>query len=133
MPPCGPGGPWKVSGEFKDTRLPSEVVYKEWLRYAFVSAAVSAMEASAEARVAGGVGRVPGLVVNRRERTPDGRTIIGWNPDAFVDEDVPVLRIDGVDGKAIATILAYGSHPVVVGPDVSHAFARLRGSAARSR
>ena len=39
-------------------------------------------------------GAAPGIAVNRRERTPDGRTILGWNPDGFLDEEVPTVRID---------------------------------------
>jgi hypothetical protein len=69
------------------------------------------------------VGRVDGLAVNRRERTPDGRTILGWNRDGFVDESVPTLRVDALDApaaasRAIATIVGFGCHPVAVGPDV---------------
>ena len=56
--------------------------------------------------------------MNRRERTSDGRTILGWNPDGFVDDSVPTVRIDALDGSAIATLVGFGCHPVVIGPDV---------------
>ena len=112
-----PGASMKLGGEF-DGLTDQERAYAEWLPAAFASAAVQASSALRPAGVAGGVGRVHGLVVNRRERTPDGRTILGWNRDGFVDEEVPTIRIDGLDGTSIATIVGFGCHPVVVGPDV---------------
>jgi hypothetical protein len=63
--------------------------------------------------------RRPGSPVNRRERTDDGRTILGWNRELSIDEQVPVLRIDALDGSAVATVVAFGCHPVVVGPEVA--------------
>jgi neutral ceramidase len=59
------------------------------------------------------------LGVNRRQRTEDGGTILGWNPDEACDRDVAVLRIDARDGRAITTVVAYACHPVVVGPEVA--------------
>ena len=50
-----------------------------------------------------------------RERTADGRTILGWNPDGFIDEEVPVIAIEDLEGTAIATILSFGCHPVLLG------------------
>jgi hypothetical protein len=81
--------------------------------------AVRALATAQDARISGGVGHAPGIAVNRRERTPDGRTILGWNPEGFIDDSVPAIRIDGLDGTPIATIVGFGCHPVVVGPDVS--------------
>jgi hypothetical protein len=77
-----------------------------------------ASEAAVEARVAGGVGHAPGIAVNRRERTPDGRIILGWDPAGFIDDSVPTIRIDALDGSPVATLMSFGCHPVVVGPDV---------------
>jgi len=59
------------------------------------------------------------LGVNRRQRTEDGGTILGWNPDEACDRDVAVLRIDASNGRAITTVVAYACHPVVVGPEVA--------------
>jgi len=89
----------------------------------YASAAVQAAETAVGARVSGGVGRVHNVAVNRRERTADGRTILGWNPEGFIDESVPTLRIDALDAPAdkpvaIATIVGFGCHPVVVGPEI---------------
>jgi len=117
-----PGAPIKLGGEF-DGWTDLERRYWETLPDRFASAAVQALDAARPAQVSGGVGRVHGLAVNRRERTADGRTILGWNPDGFIDEDVPVLRIDAAGGlpsrpEPIATVVSFGCHPVVVGPDV---------------
>jgi neutral ceramidase len=60
------------------------------------------------------------LGVNRRQRTPDGGTTMGWNPDGPCDREVAVLRFDSLDGSAIATVVAYACHPTVIGPDVDH-------------
>ena len=57
------------------------------------------------------------LGVNRRERAPDGRTILGWNPDKDWDRDVGVLRLDRPDGTPLALAVNFACHPVVVGPE----------------
>ncbi len=116
-------GPWpgallKLGGETDDwTDL--ELRYWESLPDQYASVAVRALADAREARISGGVGHAPGIAVNRRERTPDGRTILGWNPEGFLDDSVPTIRIDALDGSPIATIVGFGCHPVVVGPDVS--------------
>jgi neutral ceramidase len=117
-----PGATVKLGGEF-DGWTETELRWWEAVPDLYASAAVQAAEASVEARISGAVGRVHGLAVNRRERTADGRTILGWNRDGFVDESVPTVRIDALDGppaepRAIATIVGFGCHPVVVGPEV---------------
>ena len=117
-----PGATVKLGGEF-DGWTETELRWWEAVPDLYASAAVQAAEAAVEARISGGVGRVHDIAVNRRERTADGRTILGWNPDNFVDESVPTLRIDALDAPAdepepIATIVGFGCHPVVVGPDV---------------
>lgn len=112
-----PGAGLKLGGEVDDWSE-RELAYWRMVPELFASAAVQARESAVEARVSGAVGRAPGLAVNRRERTADGRTILGWNPHGFVDDSVPTLRIDTLDGTAVATIVGFGCHPVVVGPDV---------------
>lgn len=117
-----PGAPVKMGGEF-DGWTELELRWWEAVPDLYASAAVQAAERAVEARVSGGVGRVKDVAVNRRERTSDGRTILGWNPELFVDESVPTLRIDALDAPAdrpapIATVVGFGCHPVVVGPEV---------------
>ena len=117
-----PGARIKMGGEF-DGWTDTERRWWEAVPDLYASAAVQAAESAVVARVSGGVGRVHNVAVNRRERTADGRTILGWNPGLFVDESVPTLRIDALDSpaddpRAISTIVGFGCHPVVVGPEV---------------
>jgi hypothetical protein len=112
-----PGAELKLGGE-AETWTDIELRYWESLPDQYASVAVRALATATEARISGGVGHAPGIAVNRRERTPDGRTILGWNPDLFVDDSVPTIRIDAMDGSPIATLVGFGCHPVVVGPDV---------------
>ena len=113
-----PGAELKLGGETDDwTDL--ELRYWESLPDQYASVAVRALATAREARISGGVGHAPGIAVNRRERTEDGRTILGWNPDGFLDDSVPTIRIDATDGSPVATLVGFGCHPVVVGPDVA--------------
>jgi len=56
--------------------------------------------------------------VNRRERTPGGAMILGWNPEGFVDPQVVVMQARRPDDSAVATLVGWGCHTVAVGPDV---------------
>lgn len=61
------------------------------------------------------------IAVNRRERTPDGRnggTILGWNPDGLVDNQVTTLQLRRPDESVIATLVGFGCHPVTTGYDM---------------
>lgn len=117
-----PGATIKLGGEF-DGWTETEVRWWESVPDLYASAAAQAAEVAEEARISGGVGQVRGLAVNRRERTSDGRTILGWNPDLSIDESVPTLRIDALAAptgrpRPIATLVGFGCHPVTVGPEV---------------
>ncbi|MCZ7568822.1 MAG: hypothetical protein M5U01_09570 [Ardenticatenaceae bacterium] len=70
------------------------------------------------ARVGAGRGRAR-IGVNRRERLPDGRMILGENPEKPVDEEVGVLRFDDPDGRPLALVMNYACHPDVLGPRVT--------------
>ena len=75
-----PGATIKLGGEFDDW-TETELRYWDSVPDRYASVALEAVGRLAPARVSGGVGRAAGLAVNRRERTADGRTILGWNPD----------------------------------------------------
>jgi hypothetical protein len=69
------------------------------------------------ARPVWGVGAAE-LAVNRRERAADGTTILGWNPDELVDNQVTSLQLRRPDESVIATAVNYGCHPVATGFDL---------------
>lgn len=106
----------KVSGEFPDL-TPGEQAYFNRIPHDFATAALIAVDAMQPARAAGAVADAGTIAVNRRERTPDGRIILGWNPDGFIDRDIPIVRIDRLDGEPIATVVSFGCHPISLGPD----------------
>ena len=61
------------------------------------------------------------LAVNRRERTThgfNGGSILGWNPNELVDNQVTVLQARRRDESAIATLVGFGCHPVTTGYDM---------------
>ena len=116
-----PGATIKLGGE-SDDWTDVELGYWDSIPDRYASVALEALGRLAPARVSGGVGEARGLAVNRRERTPDGRTIMGWNPDGVRDDSVVVVRVDGLDGAPlvadpIATLVSFACHPVVIGPD----------------
>jgi neutral ceramidase len=116
-----PGATIKLGGEFDDW-TETELRYWDSIPDRYASAALEAVGRLAPARVSGGVGEAKGIAVNRRERTADGRTILGWNRDGVRDDSVVAIRVDGRDGPplyddAIATLVSFACHPVVIGPD----------------
>jgi hypothetical protein len=56
--------------------------------------------------------------VNRRERTADGRTILGWNPERQLDQQVTALQLRRPDGTAVATLVGFGCHTTTTGYDM---------------
>jgi hypothetical protein len=61
-------------------------------------------------------GGVIHFVMNRREFTPTG-VILGVNPRGLADRTVPVLRIDGPDGKPRAVLFEAAVHGTTLGQD----------------
>jgi len=52
---------------------------------------------------------------NRRERTEDGRVIIGHNPHGPIDRTVTVVHFRGDEGP-LATVVNFACHPTILGP-----------------
>jgi neutral ceramidase len=59
---------------------------------------------------------VVNFVMNRREFTPNG-VILGVNPRGLADRTVPVLRVDGTDGKPRAVLFGAAVHGTTLGGD----------------
>jgi hypothetical protein len=107
----------KLHGEFAQL-TDAESAYFERIPYDYASAVVRSIQRLKPARISGATGFAHGLAVNRRERDGKGGTILGWNKEEFIDEEVPTIRIDNHDGSAIATLVGFGCHPVVLGGEV---------------
>jgi neutral ceramidase len=82
--------------------------YTRGLQDKIVDLVVRALEKLEPARLSWGTG-VAGFVMNRREPTPRG-VILGFNPRGHVDRSVPVLRVDGADGKLRAVLFGCACH-----------------------
>lgn len=65
--------------------------------------------------------------VNRREKLPDGRVILGQNPEGPIDRAVSVLRIDTTFGNPIACLVNFQTHPVSQTGQVDHISADFPG------
>ena len=116
-----PGATIKLGGEFDDW-TETDRRYWDTIPDRYASAALGAVGRLAPARVSGGVGQAAGLAVNRRERTADGRTILDWNREGVRDDSVVAIRVDGLDRAplvpdAIATLVSFACHSVVIGRD----------------
>lgn len=55
--------------------------------------------------------------INRRERLPDGRIVLGNNPDGPCDRTVRLLRIDQPDGRPLVQLLNFACHAVTLGSE----------------
>ena len=108
----------KIGGDWE--WHPEELHYAGVVGDLLVSVSAEAARRLRPARVGWARATAEGLTVNRRQRV-EGGTILGWNPEEQCDRDVAVLRVDDEDGGAICTVVAFASHPVVIGPDVPEA------------
>lgn len=84
------------------------VEYSKWLCDRLVEVAQQAAANMQPAKLSWGTG-MASFVVNRREFTDKG-VILGDNPHGMVDRSVPVLRVDGENGRPIAILFGYACH-----------------------
>jgi neutral ceramidase len=97
MYPLSPGQPERIKA------------YTEKLRGWMVETILAALKDRKPARLGTGKGTAR-FAVNRREVKKDGTVINGRNPEGPVDHDVPVLRVEGDDGKLLAVVFGYACH-----------------------
>ncbi|MCI0625789.1 MAG: hypothetical protein L0387_29800 [Acidobacteria bacterium] len=90
--------------------------YLQSLPHSIAGAAVQAASSVQPVQVAVGQGRSD-IGVNRDLRLPDGRFVVGYNPEGFSDPEVGVIRIDTLDGRPLVCLVNYACHPTVLGPE----------------
>ena len=114
----------------RDRSHPMVVAYHANLVYTLVGVVEEAM---ADLRPAAmGVGWGESYIgINRREKLPDGRVILGRNPDGPTDRAVGVLRIEELDGRPIACVVNFQTHPVAQTGTVAHISADYPGQMRR--
>jgi hypothetical protein len=76
----------------------------------------SAHRALRPARIGGGTG-TSAVNANRRQPWKPGNPLMTPNPDGFSDHEVGVIRIDGEDGRPIATLVNFAAHPTILAWD----------------
>src|SRR5262245_13343945 len=82
--------------------------YTQSLQKKLIQVVVDAASKLEPARLSWGSG-VAFFVMNRREFTPNG-IILGVNPRGPVDRSLPVLRIEGLDGRLRAAVFGTACH-----------------------
>jgi len=110
------GPPWATEGFGTQAQLPGmELVpaYREKVAAAIGAAARAAKAALRPVHVAAGLGQCD-ITVNRRLGLPDGRVVVGQNWEGYRDTTLSVVRIDDDAGATLATIVGYGTHPIVL-------------------
>jgi len=90
------------------------VDYTRQLQDRVVEAAEKALSKLEPARLSWGTGVVH-FVMNRRQFTPGG-VALGANPRGLADRSVPVLRVDGPDGKPRAVVFGAAVHNTTLRP-----------------
>ncbi|KPK99838.1 MAG: hypothetical protein AMK75_06290 [Planctomycetes bacterium SM23_65] len=88
-----------------------ERAYREYLIWQLVGLIREAKSAVQPARMKIGLGESD-IGVNRRERTADGRIVLGSNPEGPVDRSVGVCRIETPAGEPLAALISFAAHPV---------------------
>ena len=94
-------------------RVEQAQAYAGQLKEKLLSLITRAIQAMAPATLSYTHGRA-GFAMNRRLPTEQGFRNRP-NPDGRVDHDVPVLRVDGTDGKLQAVLFGYACHATTLG------------------
>jgi neutral ceramidase len=103
-------------------------IYEEELRSHILEAVEEASQNLQPVRVGAGSGEAR-IGIYRRETGPDGHDVLGEVPERDIDHSVGVVRIDDLEGRAVATLFSYGCHPVTVGPRCSLGSSDFPGAA----
>lgn len=107
----GPAVSLKEAGTVRDQvnqGSADTVAYTKGLQQKMIDVAEQAWKNTKPATMSWGTGSA-NLAMNRRQFTEKG-VVLGVNPRGPVDRSVPVLRIDGADGKPMVILFGYACH-----------------------
>jgi hypothetical protein len=116
LAPAGSVPDGEMLGEMPDELRLSVDAFARVIQDKVVSVCKLAADRLEPARIVWGQDDVD-AAVNRRERV-DGGTILGWNPDELIDNQLTVMQARRHDESVIATLVGYGCHPVTTGHDM---------------
>ena len=123
------GGPDTAYGEPTEDRM--QAAYAETLFYKIAGAAAEARRNAIPAKMGRSRAEVQ-CGINRRERTADGRIILGRNPDGPVARFVDVLRFDEAGtGRPLVILFSHAVHGTTLGGDNYLTTSELSGWAER--
>ena len=109
----GPALPDYIPESPEETRI--QQAYQDKLIAWLVEAAAEANQQLQPARIRADWGEAH-IGIYRREVGPDGRDVLGENPNVPIDNAVGVIRVDDLEGQVIAILFSYGCHTVTMGP-----------------
>ena len=109
----GPSLPDYIPDTAEQMRI--QEAYQERLVNWVVGVSIEANQRLQPARIAADWGAAQ-IGIYRRETGPDGRDVLGEDPNVPIDSEVGVIRVDDMDGNAIAILFSYGCHTVTMGP-----------------
>ena len=113
---------------YRDKSAPDVMAYRSNLIF-LLAGAVQEADSKLEPALIGVEWGESDIGINRREKLPDGRVVLGRNPLGPIDRSVGVMRIDSADGKGMAVLVNFQCHPVSQGSRVSHISADYPGAA----
>jgi len=96
---------------------PPDQAWLSILKRKIAGAAYLAWKSKREAELGFGQSYLEGLSVNRRERTSEGKIILGSNLEGEVDYTLGVIGIKDTSGNPMGALMNYACHPVVLGYD----------------
>jgi len=109
----GPSLPDYIPDSPEEMRI--QYAYQDKLIAWLAEVAAEANQQLQPARIGAGWGEA-NIGIYRRETGPDGRDVLGEDPNVPIDSAVGVIRVDDLEGQTIATLFSYGCHTVTMGP-----------------
>lgn len=96
-------------GALGDRSTTEDTAYWEKVNRGLIDGIKEAREKLEPARLGIGIGEAHANI-NRRQRKPDGTTVLGENPDGPTDRQLGLIRLERPDGSPIGLIANYAIH-----------------------